>query len=227
MYKTRWLKVEWPLPISRVSKLLLSEQYSDTKGSGFLLSASGAKRVSGKYVEKLTTNAVHLDPFGNEVESILTSYYESHFSFGASTSLFELREPPRSIRKLIGALHSLVGLGLELSELTVDPLIWLKCFEQTYTPVLVTQISSSGIRVPKNGIAKISVSGKKDIRAEFWALVGKKKHIVESVRFIGEINDCRVAIELTKAGVARINGQVFDGLIDGVKECLEEAILCS
>ena len=158
MKTIRWLKVKWPLPLIEVSKRLLSNQYEENIGRGFILSSSGKHRVSGKFVEKLIEPTVIVDPFGNETESQITTYYVSKFSFNSSSTLMELESPPRSIRKLIVELHSIVGLGMELSDVKVDPLVWLQELEALHSQVFVRHISSSGITVPKNGLAKISVS---------------------------------------------------------------------
>jgi len=224
MKKIRWLFAEWPLPISNISKKLLSNQYSERKGQGFLLSSTGNNRITGKYVEKTTKKSVIVDPFGNETESIITSYYVSKFKIESSSRFLELSDPPRSLRRFISELHILLGLGLELSELSVDPLFWLDNIESSLAPVTVTHISSSGIRVPKYGLAQISVSGKKDIRQEFSKLIDGKPCNIDSIKFVGHIGNCHVSTELSKTGAAKISGHVYDGFIDGLKMCLENSI---
>lgn len=224
MKTIRWLKVKWPLRLIEISKLLLSNQYNEKRGRGFILSSSGKHTVSGKFVEKITEPTIIVDPFGNEIKSQVITYYVSKFSFNSSSSLMELESPPRSIRKLITELHSIVGLGMELSDIKVDPLVWLQELEVLHSPVLVRHISSSGITVPKNGLAKISVSGKRDIRDEFERLVGKKSHVIDLVKFSGVFRQCNIMAETSKTGTIKYNGHVYDGFKENVKECLERSI---
>ena len=224
MKTIRWLHTKWPSSFSNISKKLLSNQYSHRTGKGFLLTSSGSRNISGKYIEKSTVKSVILDPFGNETESINTTYYVSNFAFESSSSLLALTTPPRSLRKFLSELHSLFGLGLELSDVSVDPMIWLNNIESLLSPVTVKHISASGIMVPKDGLAKISVSGKKDIRKEFRKLVGEKKHNIDSIKFNGSINECHLSGEISKTGTARISGNIYSGFIEEVRDCLENSI---
>ncbi|MES9898560.1 MAG: hypothetical protein ABW148_06005 [Sedimenticola sp.] len=224
MKTIRWLKVKWPLPLIDISKKLLANQYSESLGRGFILTSSEKKRISGKFVEKITERALTIDPFGNKIESYNTTYYVSKFLFDDSSELLELESPPRSIRKLASELHSIVGLGMELSDIKVDPLRWLHEIESSYSPVLVRHISSSGITVPKNGLARISVSGKKDIRNEFARLVGKRLRAIDLVKFCGELNQCNITAEITKSGSIKYSGHIYDSFKDDIRKCLEDCI---
>jgi hypothetical protein len=224
MKTIRWLKVRWPLQFVEISKLLLSNQYDEGKGRGFILSSGGRKSISGKYVEKIVEPTVIVDPFGIETKTQVITYYVSKFSFDNSSSLMELESPPRSIRKLIVGLHSVIGLGMELSDIKVDPLYWLKEIEALQSPVTVRHISSSGITVPKNGVAKISVSGNKDIRDEFHKLVGEKPRVIDVVKFSGIFNQCQISAEISKTGSIKYYGQIYDGFRVEIKECLERAM---
>lgn len=224
MKTIRWLKVSWPLPLVEISRRLLAQQYDDNAGSGFLLTSSGRNKISGKFVEKRTERTLSTDPFGNDSESFITTYYIVKFSFESSSGLMELESPPRSLRKLVSELHSIVGLGMELSDIKVDPLKWLNKIEKRLNPVIVRNISSSGITVPENGLAKISVSGKKDIRNEFFGLVGEKIKVIEIVKFAGDFNGCNILAELSRSGSIKYSGHVFDDFCKDVRNCLESCI---
>lgn len=221
MKTLRWLKVKWPLPLAELSKKLLSVQYNEELGRGFILSTSGRSRLSGKFVEKNIQRTITIDPFGNEIEAYNTTYYVSKFYCDAASNLLELESPPRSIRKLASELHSIAGLGLELSDIKVDPLAWLNEIEKKYDSVLVHHISSSGITVPKNGLAKISVSGKQDIRKEFSGLVKEKPRIIDSVKFKGSHNECHISAELYKSGYIKYSGHIYDEFKVDIRMCLE------
>lgn len=224
MKKIRWLKAEWPLSISEISKALLAHQYNDTTGHGFLLSTADQFNIAGSYIEKITNISVVTDPFGNQIESIDVTYYTSKFYIDSSSNVLELIDPPRSIRKLLNKFHNILGIGLELSEIKVDPLIWLHLIEEVYGQLLVQNISSSGITVSPNGLARVSVAGKKDIRREFGQLTGNKFCIIDKIKASGTIENCNVSIELSKNGATQINGQIFDTLQDTLKKCLTKVI---
>jgi len=225
MQTVRWLKVKWPIPTSEVSKRLLSRRYNEVDGRGFLLSKSGKQRTTGKYIEKLVEPSLTIDPFGNETKTLITTYYVAKFSFDKSSDLMELDSPPRSIRKLVSELHSIVGLGMEFTDITLDPLVWVEELEALRrTRVIVRNISSSGISVPKNGLAKISVSGKRDIRDEFTKLVGKKKRVIDLVKFNGVLQKCSITAELTRSGSIKYSGQEYDSFKEDVKKCMKRTL---
>ncbi|MFT5699728.1 MAG: hypothetical protein ACI8ZB_002594 [Desulforhopalus sp.] len=224
MKKLKWLKAEWPLPIADISKILLDNQYIESKGHGFVLLESNKQKISGKYIERITKTIVSTDPFGNQFESTNVTYYISIFLIDSSSNVIELTDPPRSSRKLLSTLHELLGIGLELSEINVNPLTWLNLFESSCGELLVQSIAASGIAVPENGLARISVSGKKDIRNEFDSLVGNKFHQIDSVKASGVVGDCNVTLELFKNSSAKITGHIFDTLTSSIKTCLERSV---
>jgi hypothetical protein len=224
MKTIRWVRVKWPLSLAEVSKRLLDNQYSEEIGRGFLLTSSGRERVAGKFVEKMTEKKITVDPFGNETVSYGTEYYVSKFSFDNVSSFIELQSPPRSIRKFASELHSIIGLGMELSDIQVDPLIWLNEIESLNSNLAVKKISSSAISVSRNGLAKISVSGKKDIRNEFFKLIGERVKVIDLVKFSGDFNQCIISAELTKSGSMKYGGHVYDGFLDDIRGCLERSI---
>lgn len=224
MKKIRWLKAEWPLPISEISSTLLAHQYNDANGHGFLLSAADKFKIAGSYIEKTTNISIVTDPFGNQLESTDVKYYTARFYIDSSSNVLELIAPPRSIRKLLVTFHGVLGIGLELSEIEIDPLIWLNLIEEVYGKLLVQNISSSGITVPPNGLARVSVAGKKDIRQEFSLLTGNKFCTIDNIKASGTIENCHVSFELSKNGATKISGQLFDGLQKTLKKCLEKAI---
>ena len=224
MRTIRWLNVSFPTTLSSITKGLLANQYTDSKGRGFLLSSSGGRKISGKYIEKTVDKVIVIDPFGKETESLSIIYYISKFTIENASNILELDSPPRSLRKYISELHQIIGLGLELSDIQVDPLVWLENIEKLLSPVTVKSISASGIMVPKDGLGKISVSGKKDIRDEFNKLIGDKKRNIDSIKFFGIINNCHISAELLKTGTVKLNGHLYDGFVDEIRTCLESSI---
>jgi hypothetical protein len=74
--------------------------------------------------------------------------------------------------------------------------------------------------VPKDGVARISVSGKSDIRKEFAKLITNKLHGIDNLRFIGDVDGCQFCVELSKTGTARFSGNIYDGLVDTIKNNL-------
>lgn len=223
MLTVRWLKIIIPITLRVLSEKMLSNQYTDDSGKGFLLSSTISNRVSGKYIEKIINKSTVIDPFGNETESVTTDYYVLNFTFDDSNYL-EIKNPPRSMKKFISNLRDLVGLGLEVSEVSIDPLEWVNNIENSMFPVVVKHISASGIVVPKNALAKISISGEKDIRDEFDSMIGSKHRKIDSIKFISSYDDRQVTAELTNTGAIKFSGHTHDSFLYDVRKCLGDAI---
>jgi hypothetical protein len=225
MVKAKWLFSELPLSLDLVTTLLLSEQYTDDKGEGFLLSSSGKQFLSGRYIEKIIGKSIITDPFGNQSEQETVTYYTCKFSWQNGSKLLCIIEPPRSLRKFLAKLHSLLGLGVVIADITIDPLKWLQQIENQLGITTITHISSFGIHTPVGGLAKISVSGKKDIRADFEELISTRRHKIENVKFeLKYSNDIQALVELTKTGSCKLKSYNHNEILEKFRLCLEAIV---
>ncbi|MGI2159757.1 hypothetical protein [Shewanella baltica] len=223
MIKAKWLYSELPIPLGELSKLMKEHQYTESSGSGFLLTASTSTKLVGKYIEKVILKNVVEDPFGgiSEVESI--NYYTCHFNWSAESSFMYISEPPRSLRKFSNKLHGLTGLGLVLSELNVAPERWLGLIEEEADNLRILQISSYGIRTSLNSTAKITVSGTADVREAFAELVSDKRYLTDSIKFEAEFEGMTVKGELTKSGVCKLNSPNLNFILEKLRSSLEKS----
>ncbi len=213
MKKIRWLKAVFPISSKEMRDILLTHQYSQETGVGFTLEVANGNCLKGQYFERKVEKSTFIDPFGNEVSNDVVSLYRCRFDYEADLGVLILMEPPRSLRPFINKLRSLVGLGLELADVTLKPLEWCDFVESEVERVEVTNISAYGITVPPHGLAKITVSGKKDIRSEFDKTINNRTYLVDSVKFTFEYNSSKPTIELTKSGAARITGYCDENLV--------------
>lgn len=221
MIKAKWLYSELPLNLIELSQLMKEQQYSEETGLGFLLSVSNSSKLSGKYVEKIVQKTVVEDPFGevSEVESI--SYYTCQFNWCAKSNYMYITNPPRSLRKFLNKLHSMTGLGFVLSEVCVAPERWVNSLEISSNYLNITQLSSYGIRLSQFTTAKVSVTGSKDIRADFASIVSNKRYSVDSVKFKAEFDNLEVIGELTKLGACKLKSANVNLVLDKLREALE------
>lgn len=213
MKKIKWLKAGFPISSGELRDVLLTCQYSQDTGSGFTLEIAKASYLKGQYFERKIEKATSVDPFGNEITNDVVSFYRCRFEYNAEIGILIIQEPPRSLRPFINKLSSLVGLGMELADITAKPLEWCTLMENELNQVDITNISAYGITVPPNGLAKITVSGKKDIRNEFEKTLNDRSYFVDSVKFSFDFKNSKPSIELTKTGAARVAGYVDESLI--------------
>lgn len=223
MIKAKWLYSELPVPLCQLSKLMKEHQYTESSGTGFLLSTSSASKLAGKYIEKIVQKTLVEDPFGgvSEIESI--SYYTCQFNWSSESNYMYISEPPRSLRKFSNKLHCLTGLGLVLSEVNVAPERWLGLIEDCADSIRILQISSYGIRTSQSSAAKILVAGTKDVREAFSSMVADKRYLVDSIKFEAEFESLVVKGELTKSGVCRLKSPNMSFILDKLRNSLEKS----
>lgn len=225
MYKVRWLQSEFPVPFDEVSSVISKNKYNDSIGNGFILSKKNQSALKGRFVEKRVDKVVTIDPFGSEIESTEVTYYTCRFELSSKNNLITIFEPPRTLRSFMSKMHELFGLGVVIAELKVKPLHWLDEIKSDFDKVTVKHISAFGMRVPPNGLAKLSVSGKADIRQEFNSLVGSNFHSIDCVKFECRFQDVFYSVELNKTGSLKIKNNPPDDMLELCKCYLHQIMM--
>jgi len=219
MKRVRWFSSDWVIPLDDLSSKMLTLQYNENTSNGFILSKKTKNNISGKFIEKQIKIDKITDPFGNETESRRIIYQVTKFIITNDSIGLELINPSRSIKKFLSIIQGMVGLGLVLSEVKISPIDWLQSIEQEKKCEVKT-IQASGIKANENGVAKVSISGVKDIREEFNNFIDGKKHTVDCVKFTLVLNDTLCKLELYKNSTAKITSPYFDELQKIVRNSL-------
>ncbi|MBB1317824.1 hypothetical protein H5123_09235 [Shewanella sp. SR43-4] len=225
MLKAKWLYSELPVSLSELATLLSGEQYNDKKGYGFKLQEFNSGQLSCQYTEKLETVSIVTDPFGIESEQVVVSYYTCKFSLFADSHLMCVFDPPRSLRKFIAKLHEVLGFGFVLADITINPFDWVDSLANELGKPIITHVASSGIRTDNDGLAKISVSSRKDSRKDFNEMVSNRRHSIDTVKF--KLNSERfpdTVCEMTKSGSCKINGYGNSELIQYFRVHLDQVL---
>jgi hypothetical protein len=53
MTKYQWLYADWLIPINTIRSMMLSYQFTEEGGEGFLLSRAGETFIEGKFIKKM------------------------------------------------------------------------------------------------------------------------------------------------------------------------------
>ena len=219
MNSRKWFITEWPLSLKKLSADMLKNQYNNKLTSGFVLEKVAVKNITGKFITKRIIKENIEDPFGSITEVSRISYDVIKFTINKDKLGLSIIDPPRSIKNFINILHEISGIGLSVSEVTIDPLIWLHSIENSIGKQDVTKIMASDINIHNKGLAKIEVVGKNDIRKEFTKFIQDKYHKVSSVKF----NDNKMksgSIILRCNGSIKIEGAIPDEIIDTISTSL-------
>lgn len=224
MLKIRWLESEFPVTFENICDVLFENTYTDSQDSGFIFSKRTNTFLKAKYVEKSIKKVVITDPFGEEIESLETTYYTCQFELNKDQNLIAITNPPRTLRNFIVKMHALFGLGLVLAEIKADVSLWLEDLKNDFSKVKVRHIAACGISVPPSGLAKLSVSGKVDIQKEFNTVVGNHRYQTDVIKLDCIYHNTEYQIEIHKSAAIKIKGNYNSEIIAVCSRYLSESI---
>lgn len=226
MMKVKWLHLELPVPLNKLSALLLTEPYNNELGTGFLVQHADDHRLDAQYIEKIENISKEIDPFGIESEQRIVTYYSCRFSIDQESQMICFFDPPRSLRKFIAKLHSKLGIGLVITDIVIDPLKWATHVEENVKSLIITHLASSGIKTSRGGLAKISVASKKDSRLDFTDLLENRKHSMDSIKLKIQVSeDWSAQCEMSSMASCKLKGYGQLELVTLFKSALVKAQL--
>lgn len=220
MKKVRWFYSDWVIPLSEISSKMLSFQYNENRGIGYIISINNNKVISGKFIEKKVSLEIITDPFGVEKTNNKIFYNITNFTIKNELIGLEIITPPRTIKPFVNNLYKIIGFGFTIEEVNIKPLLWIKAIEKKHE-CIVNTILASGIKEEKNGVAKISMSGIRDIRKEFYSFVKEKDHNIDCVKLSLILNNKINKLELYKNASLKISLDNYDE----IKNIVESSFL--
>ncbi len=133
--KTKWLKVKIPIELTKFIDILNENQYRLESKNGFELIDFNKTELHAKFIEKVISKEVIIDPFGNSNEIEITRYLIINFSIYKinSNSYFLIVEsPPRSLKCLTDKLYKIIGFGIFFSNLEINIIYFIKNIQEKY-----------------------------------------------------------------------------------------------
>jgi hypothetical protein len=206
MTKYQWLYADWLIPISTIRSMMLSYQFTEEGGEGFLLSRAGEAFIEGKFVKKNEYVVFREMPLGGHEEVQKIDYSIAAFRLSCDKKLgLEIINPPRTIRPFISKMSEMIGLGMIVSEQSIDPLLWAKEIEKKSDKVCITEMQGTGLRVSNSSIAKFLIRGELDVREDFKNFIQGKQYSLKGVKLkVKKIDVCEESfmVELKDTGSA-------------------------
>jgi hypothetical protein len=226
MRKIKWFTTDIKIPIESILEKMLSCQFTQNVDEGFLIIRSNKNLVEGKFIEKLVITERFDNPFGYTEENKIVKYQITKFCLTDEKPIgLIVIDPPKSMRAFFGAIHKISGINSLISEITVDPLAWALSFENSFGKIKILNISSTGINIANNSLAKVSIAGEKDIRRDFIEFIGSRYCFNQLVKFsVFDLKNTnqKFAIELQKNAAIRISGEPYEDMLIPIKNGLIE-----
>ena len=199
---------------------MLKRQYKDGMSHGFILESTIGKCIHGKFISKHISKDRIEDPFGEISELPRVTYNIVKFKIKKEGLGLTIIDSPRSTRNFINALYEIMGLEFLISEISIDPIEWLKQIEEQTGKVNAIKIGAIDINIQDRALARIEVTGVEDIRKEFNKFIQEKYHKINFVKYITNISGCGNII-LRRNGSIKIEGSILNETIDAISNSLE------
>lgn len=175
MKRIKWMLLNASLSVLDIHSKLKSHSYSDDKRSGFIFERIRDDEIKGKYVEKVIYQDILPSLYGEQETVERTEYRIVDFYINErSLPIFAIIDPPRTLKSFAGSLVKLLGLGVSLEEIEIEPMRWVDSIGKL-TPVDIVQIEISQIKVDEHAIAKMQVSSSRDLRKYYEQKFKEKK----------------------------------------------------
>ncbi|MDE9483273.1 hypothetical protein [Xenorhabdus bovienii] len=164
MKKIKWMLLNVSLSITDIVNKLKSSSYTDEKGKGFIFDKVRSDELVGRFVEKLTFEEVIPSLYGEATTFERVEYRIVEFFINKNTlPVIAIINPPRTLKPFAINLVKVLGLGVSLEEINIEPMVWVKSISKL-TPLELIQIELSQIKIDEHALAKMQISSSKDLR---------------------------------------------------------------
>ncbi|MEO1850048.1 MAG: hypothetical protein ABGX70_06015 [Psychrobacter sp.] len=225
MRRFRWFYAEWPLDIRTLSKRLKLRTFSPEVGHGFIIDRVRDDFLEAKYIEQVEYTDIIIDPFGNELNFERIEFRQTLFRVTKDGPGLELIDAPRSVQPLMNRLSEAVDFEVAINSISVNPLSWLKGFENLCGGHLeVNSLQIGALEIEPGINAKIVLKGTRDVQSASSSLTNEKKHKIEKIQLQLQ-QPYKGAVILSASGSVTIGSEsIADQLIQPLRASLAEAM---
>jgi hypothetical protein len=179
----KWLNVEWPLSIAQLAARMKSMEFNSTQQHGFVIDKIRDDALEARYIEKINYTDTITDPFGNETSFDRMEYRQSAFRLTKAPPTLEFINSPRSLQAVLSRFSEITDFTVSIEELQVDVLVWAEeLLKSVKGAGDLDSMQISRLELGNKVIAKVLVSGEKDIKDACAQLIGDRKHTLEKIR---------------------------------------------
>jgi hypothetical protein len=203
--KTKWFKIRLPLNLKETHKALLENHYKTGGKSGFEIIEYTDSLLRAKFIEKIVSQEIVIDPFGNEglLESVRYLIFEfSIISLYENDYLIKILFPPRSMKSFINIIYDIFGFGFFIQPVSFDLKIFLIAIEKNLNPtqLKVIKVNASGLVLTETSSAKLEIKSSKHAYHDLLEKFNCDNFTIDNMRISLRIDGVDGFIEVSKAG---------------------------
>jgi hypothetical protein len=228
MAKFRWAVAEMDLSLGSLADRLRKRQFvldPDAHSQGFRIQERRNGRLIGQFIERETWIETIDFPSGDQIDEVRSRVQVTQFQLKEGDRLnLVMIEPPRRLTPFFDALAEAAGFKVSVDPIKADVLKWVQDLEGHVGEVTVTYADCSGIRLTDAIVGRFAFRGTRDVRDEVFRAVGHERPVLEAVKCEFRVNGSRVAAELFRNGIAKLNDEAPE-IFSAVDRSLRTAAL--
>lgn len=223
MNKFRWFELETDLELNRIVKKLHSAKLSADRSFGFSSRAVDGRtdraflRFSHRVRIRVVVAGLNGVPENQELETI--SSIDLELFQARNRNWLRVDEPPRSLRALLSAVESVVGLGIALTPV-IAPLVVQRLALEKMDAVSLVSFKGIGGSVEHKAVARFEVASKQGLDPDRLQFLTALDFRVEQSTFEVVKQMTRGQISFAPTGLVRITGQLGPFLLNAVESAL-------
>jgi hypothetical protein len=223
MNKFRWFEIKADLELGKIAKKLRSAKLSGERSFGFSARVVDGRtdRTFLRFLHRIRIRVVVVGangvPESQELETI--NAIDLELFHACNRNWLRVDEPPRSLRVLLSAIESVIGLGVALTPV-IAPLAVQRLALKEMDSVNLISFKGIGGSVTHQAVARFEVASKQGLdpdRLEFLRALDFK---VEQSTFEVVKKMTRGQVAFAPSGLVRITGQLGPFLLTSVEAAL-------
>jgi len=221
MTRVRWLQTSWPYGIRTLAARLKPYAFHADAADGFLVERVRDSFLQGRHVEKVFTEEVIRDPFGNETTFSRLSYRQVEFQFSAAYPQIELRNFPRGIQTFLTRTSQAIDFAAAFVAVQVDVFRWADSIRRQFPKHFRIDLAQlTDVFIEDDVTAKMVLISPHDIRAAFARFADSRRHTVERVQINFDNEGAEVCVQLSADGTLRSSDELTSETLDAIRQAL-------
>lgn len=221
MKRVKWLAASWPSSVRQLAQRIRADVFTPERMSGFLVTRVRDSSIEARFIEKLISEEVINDPFGNEIRFERISYIETAFRFSNEFPEVELLNPPRSIGPFSSRVLQICGFEAAWKNLNIDVLVWADNVQkQIGGQIVIDRAHVKDVVLDKTVNFEATLSGTRDVRPAMRTLLEGREHTLDKLNFSVNSGGRGIRIQISADGSMQASNGTSDELVIAIRKAL-------
>lgn len=210
----RWFRIQIPSEAGNLQSIIANNPLTANVNRGFIKVEGVLGALAYRFLLRSKVIITQFDEFGNpSLEEVLT-VNSTDFAIVSVTgrTFLRIENPGRSIRDLLNAIESLVGLGFTCSPITFDNSKPTTIFESIKITKM-TRLKITQAVIDQDLIAKMEFASLQGINIDKLSILDGVSHKIDSVSYEFNFQGVKGNLTLSNNGIVKVSGQLSSRLI--------------